>query len=190
MFWWHKLLNSCHDNVIKWKHFPHYLPCVRGIHRSSVNSPHKGQWRGALMFSLICAWINSWVNNGEASYLRRHRTQYDVIVMYVIKDICITAKLYFSWLTACLPICTQKKTHMHTGWLFCMTSFEWLHQTALPNGYYLAHLLYVAMIFLSNGSDCFMNYDIWFNLKSSTQTEVNQWSNNVLKRKILYALHL
>ena len=26
------------------------------------NSPHNGQWRGALMFSLICAWIHSWVN--------------------------------------------------------------------------------------------------------------------------------
>ena len=24
-----------------------------------VNSPHKGQWRGALMFSLISAWINA-----------------------------------------------------------------------------------------------------------------------------------
>ena len=31
---------------------------VRGIHRSPVNSLHKGQWRGALMFSLTCAWIN------------------------------------------------------------------------------------------------------------------------------------
>ena len=47
-----------HDDVIKWKHFPRYWPFVRGIHRSPVNSPHKGQWRGALMFSLICAWIN------------------------------------------------------------------------------------------------------------------------------------
>ena len=36
---------------------------VRGIHRSPVNFPHKGLWRGALMFSLICAWINDWVNN-------------------------------------------------------------------------------------------------------------------------------
>ena len=26
-----------------------------------VNSPHKGQWRGALTFSLIFAWINDWV---------------------------------------------------------------------------------------------------------------------------------
>ena len=44
-----------HDDVIKWKDFPRYWPFVRGIHRSPVNSPHKGQWRGALMFSLICA---------------------------------------------------------------------------------------------------------------------------------------
>ena len=35
-----------HDDVIKRKHFLHYWPFVRGIHRSL----HKGQWRGALMF--------------------------------------------------------------------------------------------------------------------------------------------
>ena len=46
---------SIHDDVIKWKHFPRCWPFVGGIHRSPVNSPHKGQWRGALMFSLICA---------------------------------------------------------------------------------------------------------------------------------------
>ena len=39
-----------HDDVIKWKHFPRFWPFVRGIHRSPVNTPHKGQWRGALMF--------------------------------------------------------------------------------------------------------------------------------------------
>ena len=43
-----------HDDVIKWKHFPRYWPFVRGIQRSLVNSPQKGQWRGALMLSLIC----------------------------------------------------------------------------------------------------------------------------------------
>ena len=42
---------------------------------------HKGQWRGTLMFSLIFAWINTCVNNREASDLRRHRVHYDVIVM-------------------------------------------------------------------------------------------------------------
>ena len=67
-----------HDDVIKWKHFPRYWPFV---HRSPVNSPHKGQWRGALMFTLICARINIWVNNREAGDLRRNRVHYDVIVM-------------------------------------------------------------------------------------------------------------
>ena len=55
-----------HDDVIKWKHFPRYWPFVRGIHQSPVNSLHKGKWRVALMFSLICAWINGWVNNRDA----------------------------------------------------------------------------------------------------------------------------
>ena len=70
-----------HDDVIKWKHFPRYWPFVRGIHRSPVNSPHKGQWRGALMFSLICVWINNWVNNRETGDLRRCRAHYGVTVM-------------------------------------------------------------------------------------------------------------
>ena len=42
---------------------------------------HKGQWRGALMFTLICVWINGWVNNHEAGDLRRYRVHYDIIVM-------------------------------------------------------------------------------------------------------------
>ena len=70
-----------HDDVIKWKHFPRYWPFVRGIHRSPVNSPHKGQWLGALIFSVICVWINGWVNNREAGDLRRCRAHYDVTVM-------------------------------------------------------------------------------------------------------------
>ena len=70
-----------HDDVIKWKHFPRDWPFVRGIHRSPVNSPHKGQWRGALMCSLICVWINGWINNREAGDFRRHPAHYDVTVM-------------------------------------------------------------------------------------------------------------
>ena len=52
-----------HDDVIKWKHFPRYWPFVRGIHWWLVDSPHKGQWRGAFMLYLICAWTNGWENN-------------------------------------------------------------------------------------------------------------------------------
>ena len=72
-----------HDDVIKWKHFPRNWPFVREIHRSPVNFPHKGQWRGALMFSLIYAWINDWVNNRVAGDLRRQHGHYDVIVMSI-----------------------------------------------------------------------------------------------------------
>ena len=49
-----------------WRHhFPRYWPFV------PVNSPHKGQWHGAVMFSLIYAWMNCWVNDCEAGDLRR-----------------------------------------------------------------------------------------------------------------------
>ena len=65
-----------HDDVIKWKHFPRYWPFVQGIHRWPVNSLHKGQWCGALMFSLICAWMNR-----EAGDLRHHGAHYGVFVM-------------------------------------------------------------------------------------------------------------
>ena len=75
------MMTSSNGNI-----FPRYRPFVRGIHRSPVNSPHKGQWRGALMFSLICAWINGWVNNCEAGDLGRYRAHYDVTVMGCITD--------------------------------------------------------------------------------------------------------
>ena len=77
------------------------LAFVRGIHRSSVNHrspvnfPHKGQWRGALMFSLICVWTNSWANNGDAGDLRRHCARYDVIV---IAKQSATTMLTLRWL--------------------------------------------------------------------------------------------
>ena len=70
-----------HDDVIKWKHFPRYWPFVRGIHRWPMNSPHKVQWRDALMLLWSAPWVNGWVNNREAGDLRRHCAHYDVIVM-------------------------------------------------------------------------------------------------------------
>ena len=65
-----------------WRHqmeiFPGHWPFVRGIHRWPVDSPHKGQWRRALVFYLISAWTNVWAYMGD---LRPHRTHYDVTVM-------------------------------------------------------------------------------------------------------------
>ena len=86
-------MGSWHDDVIKWKHFPRYWPFVRGIHRPPVNSPHKGQRRRALMFSLICARINGWVNNRKAGDLRRNHAHYDVSVMEQLKHWAAIAQI-------------------------------------------------------------------------------------------------
>ena len=51
-----------------------------------------GQWRGALTFSLICAWINGWVSNGESGALGRRRAHYDVTVMTLLPYL-VTASL-------------------------------------------------------------------------------------------------
>ena len=68
-----------------WRHrmktFPALLAIYAGNSPVPGNSRHEGQWRGALMFSLICVWINGWVNNGKAGDLRRYRAHYDVTVM-------------------------------------------------------------------------------------------------------------
>ena len=85
----------CHDDVIKWKHFPCNWPFVRGIHRSPAKFLHKGQWRGALMFSLISVWINDWVNNREVGNLRPHRGHYDVIVMVISRPIIFPPRHIF-----------------------------------------------------------------------------------------------
>ena len=68
-----RVTGFCPGNSPRW---------LRGIHRSPLNSPHTDQWCGALMFSLICAWTNGWVNNQDAGDLKRHRAHYDVTVMW------------------------------------------------------------------------------------------------------------
>ena len=69
--WW------CHQMET----FSALLAFCAGKSQVTGESPHKGQWRRALMFPLICTWINNWENNSEAGDLRRHRAHYDVSVM-------------------------------------------------------------------------------------------------------------
>ena len=88
-----------HDDDIKWNHFSYYWPSMTGIHRSPVNSPHNGQCREALMFSLTFAWTNGWVNNRDAGDLRRHCVHYGVTVIFVeilISDLGL-ASLCATW---------------------------------------------------------------------------------------------
>ena len=89
---WKRHIGRCHAsstglyNFLPWwrhqmERFSALLALCAGNSPVPVNSPHKGQWRGALMFSLIYVRINGWVNNREAGDLRRYRAHYDVIVM-------------------------------------------------------------------------------------------------------------
>ena len=116
----------CHDDVIKWKLFPRYWPFVRGIHRSPVNSPHKGQWRRALMFSLFCARINGWVNNREAGDLRRHQAHCDVIVMVFatftwLQHIITWERTYSLW--NCVIHISDNGSVLHNSSAFIWSTF-------------------------------------------------------------------
>ena len=81
----HGILTDCaggteachHDDVMEWKHFPRYWPFVQGIHRPPVNSPHKGQWRGTLMFSLICVSWCWWFETQSRSSWRHCNARMD-----------------------------------------------------------------------------------------------------------------
>ena len=75
--WWRYQMETC--SVVK-----------RGnmFHRSPMDSPHKGKWRGAFIFSLICAWTNGWVNNQDAGDLR-HRTHFNATVAYSRQEIFV-----------------------------------------------------------------------------------------------------
>ena len=103
---------SHHDDILKWQHFSRYWPFVQGIHQSLVNSPHKGPWHRALMFSMICAWINGWVNIGEAGDLRHHCTHYDVTVVlcFVLCPIC-WCSYYSSNVLLLTHLCDWKYHH-------------------------------------------------------------------------------
>ena len=68
------MLTSSNGNVRYWSF-------VRGIHRSQVNSPRKGQWCAALTFPMICAWIKDWASSREAGDLRRPRAHCGVIII-------------------------------------------------------------------------------------------------------------
>ena len=99
---------------MKWKPFPCYWAFVRGIHRSLVNYPHKGQWCWALMFSFDLGlhkrlskqwrrrwfetpWLSLWHNcNAECCLLPklfgRHRMP---IACMVFVDKCSGYEIFF-----------------------------------------------------------------------------------------------
>ena len=87
-----------------------------------VNSPHKGQWCGALMFSLISIWINGWVNNREAGDLRRYRDHYDVrsnANASTYSWVCMQKSKIPDSLTMHMFISRFHNTHWYNKWSPC-----------------------------------------------------------------------
>ena len=84
-----------YDDVIKWKHFPRNWPFVRGIHRSLVNSPHKVQWRGALMSKQ--SW--GWGFETPSRSLWRHRNVSDGLSIFSSWDSPVPHAVYMYMLT-------------------------------------------------------------------------------------------
>ena len=78
-------MQRCFTWSTYWRHQMETFSALLAI--CAGNSPVTGEFptprpvTRALMFSLISAWINGWVNNGEAGDLRRRRAHYDVTVM-------------------------------------------------------------------------------------------------------------
>ena len=94
--------------------------------------PNKGQWSGGLVFSLICAWINGWLNNHEAGDLRRHRAHYDVIIMVLhfpsLNDKPVTVAVdFFRVHGKCLTKYTLCDIHIQTT-CFLLLGMTWIHK--------------------------------------------------------------
>ena len=115
------------------EHFPCYWHFVKGIHRWPVNSLHKGQWRWALMFSLIWAWRNGWVNNRDAGDLRQHRAHYDVTVMIrptiTLYPFAATRILIYKQIIYTVTFPLQAYIHIRWLQLSSCTDNYWGHKT-------------------------------------------------------------
>ena len=107
------LSNSCNSftNIHPW--WRHQME-IFFLLLALSDSPWKGQWQGALMFSLICAWTNNRANNWDASDLKCHHAHYDVTVMISVASPAIIAPMPvhgFRWHKKCAQM-----THKYIKW--------------------------------------------------------------------------
>ena len=84
-----------------WRHQMETFPASLAFCAGNSPVPSQSQWRGALLFSLICAWTNGWINNREAGDLSHHHVHHDVTIMLVTyqtgSEQTFTYKLRGSW---------------------------------------------------------------------------------------------
>ena len=161
--------------------FSTLLAICAGNPPAPVKSPHKGQWRGALMFSLICVWINGWVNRREAGDLRRYRAHSDVIVMFNLKtNFPVIWILRYEDETAVRPIALELR------W------YSWVAISRVRNNNSIRSWLYswmykgVSMMISSIGDIFSVTGPLWgestshqwIPLTKASDGELNGWTNN------------
>ena len=121
---------------------------VRGIHWSPVNSPHKAQWRGALMISLVCTWINGGVNNRDTGDFRCHGAHYDVIKLFNYRRISTYRGKCFHLMTSSCKCWTARLSWQHYVW-------SWpsglCHQVIFTHDD--GHIQYSVYLLPANGTD-------------------------------------
>ena len=90
----------------------------------------KGQWRGALIFALICVWIKGWINNREAGDLRRHCSHYDVIVMWFefrgLMSLWLQLRIV-AWRRAGDKPLNEQMLGKMLGTIWCHNAVQWRH---------------------------------------------------------------
>ena len=133
-----------HDDVIKWKHFPRYWPFVRGIHRFPVNSPHKGQWRGAFTFPLICT-LNKRLSKQSAGWwfeTLSHPLWRHCNVLGLSKYVYIYIYIYIYIVHMRFRI-ANNSTYMYFG-SFCTTMvWHWIKSGGSSSPPHSVHMFYI-----------------------------------------------
>ena len=163
-----------HDDVIKWKHFPHYWPFVRWNSPVAGEFPAQRPMTHSFDVFFICAWINGWINNREAGDLRHHRAHYDVTVMVaqgerikgtIGEDMSCLRK-------ACFHVMTS--LHWRSRWRILMTVLS-LHYNGVIMGAMATQITSLTTIYSIVHSGADQRKLLWeFN---KTATEVRTWIN-------------
>ena len=114
---WYNMMTSSNGNIF------HVTGHLCGEFTGPGDFPHKGQWRGALMFSLIYAWINDWVNNRKAGDLRCHLGHCYVDVMnYFYLEMVRPLSLCIYTYAYIIAVMSHERrgvsTHRHSNCLF------------------------------------------------------------------------
>ena len=128
---------------------------------SRVNSPDKGQWCGALMFSLICSWTcwtNGWENNRDTSDLRCHHAHYHTALS--IKLNISSSKFLYGYQWVCVTILEL----MMSSKMFAKINLMKSHGTSSVNGYSVMMLMKFSDL---SQSDC-SNWVMWQGSMSPT----------------------